>query len=164
MLDTVTTALSSIAIEPDVSTLFMVTMHIEIMLGLLLFLPGSRTSASGRCLVGQRPSAAGDLDHAARPLRHRTGFAVDRFRQRRAVRLLRADLVRRPGCLTGEPGADPALVGVAVWLLACRCKAFTTMVELPRASRLRHRDGLYLGNGYEFWRGRDEALVVALAR
>src|SRR5947207_15952046 len=37
MPDKVTTALSMIAMDLDVTTLFMVTMHVEIMLGLLLF-------------------------------------------------------------------------------------------------------------------------------
>jgi diguanylate cyclase (GGDEF)-like protein len=52
-----------------------------------------------------------------------------------------------------------ALVGVAIWLLACRLQAFTTMVEL----RVLVGSGIVTaytwGTAYEFWRGRDEALV-----
>ena len=59
MPDMVSTALSSIAIDLDVNTLFMVTMHVEIMLGLLLFFAWAQNfSKTGAGLVGQRPSDA----------------------------------------------------------------------------------------------------------
>ena len=54
---------------------------------------------------------------------------------------------------------EPALVGVAVWLLACRLQTFTTEVEL----RVLVGSGIVTtytwAKAYEFWCGRDEALV-----
>ena len=62
-----------------------------------VFRLGAELQQARAGLVGQRPPDARGLDHAARPVRLGAGFAVDRFRQRGAVRLLRADLVRRAG-------------------------------------------------------------------
>ena len=57
--------------------------------------------------------------------------------------------------------AEPALalVGVAIWLLACRLPAFAASIEL----RALVGSGIVTAYtwlaAYEFWRGRDEALV-----
>jgi diguanylate cyclase (GGDEF)-like protein len=144
----------------DVNTLFMVTMYIEIMLGLLLFFAWAQnfskralawwgsahlmraTSIMLLGLYGTVPDSL-SIDFANAVLFG--SFALTWCGARVFDR-------RRP-----EPVV--ALLGVAVWLLACRLQTFTTMVELR----------ILLGSGivtaytwaaaYEFWRGRDEALV-----
>jgi diguanylate cyclase (GGDEF)-like protein len=144
----------------DVNTLFMVTMYIEIMLGLLLFFAWAQnfskralawwgsahlmraTSIMLLGLYGTVPDSL-SIDFANAVLFG--SFALTWCGARVFDR-------RRP-----EPVV--ALLGVAVWLLACRLQTFTTMVELR----------ILLGSGivtaytwaaaYEFWRGRDEALI-----
>ena len=48
MSDKANTAFSLIAMDLDVNTLFMVTMHVEIMLGLLLFFAWAQNFSSAR--------------------------------------------------------------------------------------------------------------------
>jgi diguanylate cyclase (GGDEF)-like protein len=144
----------------DVNTLFMVTMHVEIMLGLLLFFAWaqnfSKTAlawwgsahllrAASIMLFGMHSTlpnwASIDLANAALF----TSFAVTWSGAR----------------VFDRRSAEPVwcLVGVAIWLLVCRLPQFSTAIELRAL----------VGSGivttytwlaaYEFWRGRDEALV-----
>jgi len=160
MLEKVSAAYSLIAMDLDVNTLFMVTMHVEIILGLLLYFAWAQNfkkralawwgsahllRAVSIMLLGQHGNVPDSvsIDFANAVLF--TSFAVTWSGARVFDR-------RKP-----EPAL--ALVGVALWLLACRLPSF---VATPEARAL-------LGSGivttytwltaYEFWRGRDEALV-----
>jgi diguanylate cyclase (GGDEF)-like protein len=160
MPDKVTTALSLIAMDLDVNTLFMVTMQVEIMLGLLLFFAWAQNfskralawwgsahlmRASSIMLLGLYGTVPDSLSIDLANAVLFGSFALTWCGARVFDR-------RKP-----EPAV--ALVGVAVWLLACRLQTFTTAVELR----------VLIGSGivtaytwaaaYEFWRGREEALV-----
>ena len=67
--------------------------------------------------------------------------------------------MRRARVRPRNPEPALALVGVAIWLLACRLQTFTTTVEL----RVLVGSGIVTAytwaTAYEFWRSRDEALV-----
>jgi diguanylate cyclase (GGDEF)-like protein len=58
-----------------------------------------------------------------------------------------------------SPEPALALIGVAVWLLACRLPTFATMVELRALIGAGIVTAYTWAAAYEFWRGRDEALV-----
>src|SRR6185436_12770350 len=160
MPDIVTTALSSIAIDLDVSTLFMVTMHIEIMLGLLLFFAWAQNfskralawwgsahllRATSIMLLGLHGSVPNSLS---------IDFANAVLFGSFALTWCGARVFDREA-----PEPALALVGVAVWLLFCRLPIFASSPELR----------VLIGSGivttyvwltaYEFWRGRDEAGV-----
>jgi diguanylate cyclase (GGDEF)-like protein len=160
MPDIVTTALSLIAIHLDVATLFMVTMHIEIMLGLLLFFAWAQnfskralawwgsahllraTSIMLLGLYGTVPDSLSiDLANAVLFGSFALTWCGARVFERRSP----------------EPAL--ALIGVAVWLLACRLQTFTTMVELRALVGSGIVTAYTWATAYEFWRGRDEALV-----
>jgi diguanylate cyclase (GGDEF)-like protein len=153
-------AATASAMNLDVKTLFMVTMHVEIMLGLLLFFVWAQNfdkqplawwgcahllRAASIMLLGLYGSVPNSLsiDFANAVLF--TSFALTWCGAR--------VFDRRP------PELALSLLGVAVWLLACRMSAFNTSAELRAL----------IGSGivttytwltaYEFWRGRDEALV-----
>ena len=144
----------------EVNTLFMVTMHVEIILGLILFLAWSQsfgktalawwgsahlTRAASIMLLGLRgvvpDSLSIDFANAMLFFSFALTWSGARVFDRR----------------TSE--AAFGLVGVAVWLLACRLATFESSIELRAL----------VGSGivttytwlaaYEFWRGRDEALV-----
>ncbi len=160
MTDTIITALSSIAIDLDVSTLFMVTMNVEIILGLLLFFAWAQnfskpalawwgsahllraTSIMLLGLYGTVPDSL-SIDFANAVLFG--SFALTWCGARVFDR-------RSP-----EPAL--ALIGVAVWLLACRLPMFATMVELRALIGAGIVTAYTWAAAYEFWRGRDEALV-----
>jgi len=160
MTDTIITALSSIAIDLDVSTLFMVTMNVEIILGLLLFFAWAQnfskralawwgsahllraTSIMLLGLYGTVPDSL-SIDFANAVLFY--SFALTWCGARVFDR-------RSP-----EPAL--ALIGVAVWLLACRLQTFATMVELRELIGAGIVTAYTWAAAYEFWRGRDEALV-----
>src|SRR3954465_12929953 len=130
MLDSATTAFSLIGMDLDVNTLFMVTMNVEIILGLLLFFAWAQnfskralawwgsahllraTSIMLLGLYGTVPDSL-SIDFANAVLFY--SFALTWCGARVFDR-------RSP-----EPAL--ALVGVAIWLLACRLQAFTTTVE-----------------------------------
>src|ERR1043165_1558833 len=160
MPDKVTTALSLIAMDLDVNTLFMVTMHIEIMLGLLLFFAWSQ-NFSKQALAWW--GSAHLMRAASIMLLGLYGTVPDSLSIDFANAMLFGSFAltwcgarvfdwRKP-----EPAI--ALAGVAVWLLACRLQAFTTTVEF----RVLVGSGIVTAYtwaaAYEFWRGRDEALV-----
>src|SRR5687767_253562 len=160
MPDKTSVAFPLIAMDLDVNTLFMVTMHIEIMLGLLLFFAWSQnfskralawwgsahlmraTSIMMLGLYGSVPDSLSiDLANAVLFGSFALTWCGARVFDQR------------------NPEPAVALVGVAVWLLACRLQAFTTTVEL----RVLVGSGIVTAytwaTAYEFWRGRDEALV-----
>jgi diguanylate cyclase (GGDEF)-like protein len=160
MPDKASTVISLIAFDLDVNTLFMVTMYIEIMLGLLLFFAWAQnfskralawwgsahlTRAASIMLLGLYGSVPDSLSIDCANAVLFGSFALTWCGARVFDR-------RSP-----EPAV--ALVGVAIWLLACRLQAFTTMVEL----RVLVGSGIVAaytwGTAYEFWRSRDEALV-----
>ena len=144
----------------DVNTLFMVTMHVEIMLGLLLFFAWaqnfSKTAlawwgsahllrASSIMLLGMHGSipvwASIDLANAALFGSFALTWSGARVFDRR----------------TAEPVW--CLVGVIIWLLACRLPQFSASIELrTMVGSMIVTTYTWLA-AYEFWRGRDEALV-----
>ena len=160
MPDTVITALSSIAIDLDVSTLFMVTMHIEIMLGLLLFFAWAQ-NFSKRALAWW--GSAHLLRATSIMLLGLYGTVPDSLSIDFANAVLFGSfaLTWCGARVFDRRSPEPALalVGVAVWLLACRLQAFTTMVELRALVGSGIVTAYTWATAYEFWRGRDEALV-----
>ena len=160
MPDKVSAVFSLIAVDLDVNTLFMVTMQVEIMLGLVLFFAWAQN-------FSKRALAWWGSAHLMRAISIMLLGLYGSVPDSLSIDLANAVLFgsfaltwcgarvfdqRRP-----EPVI--ALAGVAVWLLACRLQAFTTTVEL----RLLVGSGIVTAYtwaaAYEFWRGRDEALV-----
>ena len=160
MSDKANTAFSLLTMDLDINTLFMVTMHIEIMLGLLLFFAWAQnfskralawwgsahlmraTSIMLLGLYGSVPDSLSiDLANAVLFGSFALTWCGARVFDRR----------------TPEPAV--ALIGVAVWLLACRLQAFTTTVELRVLVGAGIVTAYTWATAYEFWRGRDEALV-----
>ena len=146
--------------ELDVNTLFMVTMQVEVMLGLLLFFAWAQNfskralawwgsahlmRAVSIMLLGLYGSVPDSLS---------IDFANAALFGSFALTWCGARVFdqRRP-----EPAL--ALVGVAVWLAACRLQTFGTTAEL----RVLIGAGIVTSytwlTAYEFWRSRDEALV-----
>src|ERR1041384_5339679 len=160
MPDKVPTALSLIAMDLDVNTLFMITMHIEIMLGLLLFFAWAQ-NFSKRALAWW--GSAHLMRAASIMLLGLYGAVPDSLSIDVANAVLFGSfaLTWCGARVFDQRNPEPvvALVGVAVWLLACRLQAFATMAEL----RVLVGSGIVTaytwGAAFEFWRGRDEALV-----
>ena len=160
MPDKISTALSLITVDLDVNTLFMVTMYIEIMLGLLLFFAWAQ-NFSKRALAWW--GSAHLMRAVSIMLLGLYGTVPDSLSIDFANAVLFGSFAltwcgarvfdRR------NPEPAMALVGVAIWLLACRLQTFTAMVEL----RILVGSGIVTAYtwaaAYEFWRGRDEALV-----
>ena len=160
MPDSASTALSLISMDLDVNTLFMVTMHIEIMLGLLLFFAWAQN-------FSKRALAWWGSAHLMRAVSIMLLGLYGTVPDSLSIDLANAVLFGS-FALTWcgarvfdrrHPELALGLVGVAVWLLACRLQAFTSMVEL----RVLVGGGIVTAytwaTAYEFWRGRDEALV-----
>jgi diguanylate cyclase (GGDEF)-like protein len=144
----------------DVNTLFLVTMYVEVMLGLLLFFAWAQ-NFSKRALAWW--GSAHLLRAVSIMLLGMYGTVPDSLSIDFANAVLFASFAltwsgarvfdRKP------PELALSLVGVAVWLLACRLPTLFSDIELR---------GL-IGSGivtsytwltaYEFWRSRDEALV-----
>ena len=160
MPDKPSIAVSLMNIDLDVNTLFMVTMHIEIMLGLLLFSAWAQNfskvalawwgsahlmRAASIMLLGMYGSVPDSLSIDLANAVLFGSFALTWCGARVFDRR--------------NPEVAFALVGVAVWLLACRLQAFATAIEL----RMLVGSGIVTAytwmTAYEFWRGRDEALV-----
>src|SRR6478672_5290881 len=149
-----------IAMDLDVNTLFLVTMYVEIMLGLLLFFAWAQN-------FGKRALAWWGSAHLLRAvsimLLGLYGSVPDSLSIDCANAVLFGSfaLTWCGARVFDRRNAEPvvALVGVAIWLLACRLQAFTTTVEL----RVLVGSGIVTAYtwaaAYEFWRGRDEALV-----
>jgi diguanylate cyclase (GGDEF)-like protein len=144
----------------DVNTLFMVTMHVEIILGLLLFFAWaqnfSKTAlawwggahmlrAISIMLFGMHGTipawASIDLANAALFASFAVTWSGARVFDRR----------------TAEPVW--CMVGVVIWLLACRLPQFSASIELRALIGSMIVTTYTWLAAYEFWRSRDEALV-----
>ncbi len=146
--------------ELDVNTLFLVTMHVEIMLGLFLFLAWAQNF--GKQALGWWGTA-----HLLRAVSimlfgmHGSVAEWISIDLANAVLFGSFALTWSGARVFDERSAEPVwcLVGIAIWLLVCRLPQFANSVELR----------MLVGSGivttytwlaaYEFWRGRDEALV-----
>jgi diguanylate cyclase (GGDEF)-like protein len=153
-------AFSLIAMDLDVNTLFMVTMHVEIILGLLLFFAWAQ-NFSKRALAWW--GSAHLMRAVSIMLLGMYGSVPDSLSIDLANAVLFGSfaLTWCGARVFDRRSPEPAiaLVGVAIWLLACRLQTFTTTLEL----RLLVGSGIVTAytwaTAYEFWRGRDEALV-----
>ena len=149
-----------IATDPDVNTLFMVTLHVEIMLGLLLFFAWSQNFSKialawwGSAHLLRAVSIMLFGMHGAIP-----GWAsID---VANAVLFGSFALTWSGARVFDRRTAEPVwcVVGVIIWLLACRLPQFAASVEL------RALVGSFIVTSYtwlaayEFWRSREEALV-----
>jgi diguanylate cyclase (GGDEF)-like protein len=151
---------SVIAMDLDVNTLFMVTMHVEIILGLLLFFAWAQNFSKRALawwgsahlvravsimllgLYGSAPDSLSiDLANAALFASFALTWCGARVFDRR------------------KPELALALVGVAAWLLACRVPAFAASLELRVLLGCGIVTAYTWATAFEFWRGRDEALV-----
>src|SRR5665213_1591322 len=160
MPDKASAAYSLLAMDLDVNTLFMVTMNVEIILGLLLFFAWAQ-NFSKRSLAWW--GSAHIMRAVSIMLLGLYGTVPDSLSIDLANAVLFGSFAltwcgarvfdrRRP-----EPAL--ALAGVAIWLLACRVHTFVDTVEL----RILVGSGIVTtytwATAFEFWRGRDEALV-----
>jgi len=144
----------------DINTLFMVTMYVEVVLGLLMFFVWTQ-NFSKRSLAWWGSAhllRAGSIMllglHGSVP----DSLSID---VGNAVLFASFALTWSGARVFDQKSPEPAflLVGVAVWLLACRLPAFWTAVEL----RILVGSGIVTTyvwlTAFEFWRARDEALV-----
>jgi diguanylate cyclase (GGDEF)-like protein len=160
MSDKVSTAFSLLTMDLDVNTLFMVTMHIEIMLGLLLFFAWAQN-------FSKRALAWWGSAHLMRAISIMLLGLYGSVPDSLSIDLANAVLfgsfaltwcgARVFDRRTPEPAV--ALIGVAIWLLACRLQTFTATVELRVLVGTGIVTAYTWATAYEFWRGRDEALV-----
>jgi diguanylate cyclase (GGDEF)-like protein len=153
-------AFSLITMDLDVNTLFLVTMNVEIILGLLLFFAWAQN-------FSKRALAWWGTAHLMRAvsimLLGLYGTVPDSLSIDFANAVLFGSFaVTWCGARVFDrrsPEPALALLGTAAWVLACRLHAFADTVEFR----------ILLGSGivtaytwataFEFWRGRDEALV-----
>ncbi|MGZ8295529.1 MAG: hypothetical protein ACXWVG_21060, partial [Telluria sp.] len=144
----------------DVNTLFLVTMYVEIMLGLLLFFAWAQ-NFSKRALAWW--GSAHLLRAVSIMLLGMYGTAPDSVSIDLANAVLFGSfaLTWCGARVFDQRNPEPALalVGVAIWLLACRLQVFTTTVELRVLVGSGIMTGYTWAAAYEFWRGRDEGLV-----
>src|SRR5437868_5816242 len=156
MTDRIIAALSSIAIELDVGTLFMVTMNVEIILGLLLFFAWAQ-NFSKRALAWW--GSAHLLRATSIMLLGLYGSVPDSLSIDFANAVLFSSfaLTWCGARVFDERNPEPALalIGVAVWLLACRLQTFATMVELRALIGAGIVTAYTWAAACEFWRGRD---------
>src|SRR5258708_39075356 len=130
MPDKISTALSLITMNLDVNTLFMVTMHIEIMLGLLLFFAWAQN-------FSKRALAWWGSAHLLRAISIMLLGLYGTVPDSLSIDLANAGLfgsfaLTWCGARVFErrsPEPVVALVGIAVWLLACRLPMFATTAE-----------------------------------
>jgi diguanylate cyclase (GGDEF)-like protein len=144
----------------DVNTLFLVTMHVEIMLGLLLFFAWAQ-NFSKRALAwwgGAHLMRAVSIMllglHGSVPASLSIDLANAVLFGSFALTWCGARVFDRE---TPEPAL--ALAGVAVWLLLCRLPAFATSPELRALVGAGIVTSYTWMTAFEFWRGRGEALV-----
>ena len=118
----------------DVNTLFLVTIYVEAMLGLLLLFAWIQNSQHPRRrLVGLRASAARRLGRAVRHVRLGVRTRSRSISPTRAVHRLRGDLDRARACSTAARREPIYLVGGAVlWLLVCRIAVASPTRSTPR--------------------------------
>ena len=146
--------------ELDVNTLFMVTMHVEIMLGLLLLFAWAQSFSKralawwGSAHLLRAVSIMLFGLHGSVPNSLSIDFANAALFGSFALTWCGARVFdRRP------PEAAFALVGVAVWLLVCRLQAFAESAELRALIGSGIVTAYLWLAAFEFWRGRAEALI-----
>ena len=153
------------AMNLDVNTLFLVTIYVEAILGLLLlFAWVQNTAITAVAWWGFARSAARRFRHAVRHVRFGPRSDLDRSRQRDPVHRLCADLDRRAGVRSSQAAADPAVR---------RRRAVAGRLPPPGDRRtswdlrvllsVRHHHRLHLGNGVRILARPQRAAGVALA-
>ncbi len=160
MPDKASAAYSLLAMDLDVNTLFMVTMNVEIILGLLLFFAWAQ-NFSKRALAWW--GSAHIMRAVSIMLLGLYGTVPDSLSIDLANAVLFGSfaLTWCGARVFDRRNPEPALAlaGVAIWLLACRLHTFVDTVEL----RILVGSGIVTAytwaTAFEFWRGRDEALV-----
>jgi diguanylate cyclase (GGDEF)-like protein len=143
-----------------VDTLFQVTMHVEILLGLLLFFAWSQNFA--KCALAWWGSA-----HLVRATSITLFGLHDSVPSLVSIDLANAVLfgsfaLTWSGARVFDgrrPELALALVGVAIWVLACRLPVFAVSAELRALVGAGIVAGYAWLAAFEFWRGRAEALV-----
>ena len=146
--------------ELDVNTLFMVTMHVEIMLGLLLFFAWTQNfSKTALAWWG----SAHLLRAISIMLLGMHGSVPDWVSIDTANGVLFASfaLTWSGARVFDRRSAEPVwcMVGVIIWMLACRLPQFAASMELRAMVGAMIVTTYTWLAAYEFWRGRDEALV-----
>ena len=144
----------------DVNTLFMVTMHVEIMLGLLLFFAWaqnfSKTALAwwGSAHLLRAVSIMLFGMHGSVP----DWVSID---VANAVLFASFALTWSGARVFDRRSAEPVwcMVGVIIWMLACRLPQFAASMELRAMVGAMIVTTYTWLAAYEFWRGRDEALV-----
>ena len=146
--------------ELDVNTLFMVTMYVEIILGLLLYFAWAQG-------FGRRALAWWGSAHLMRAVSimllglHGSVPASLSIDFANAVLFASFALTWSGARVFDRRKPEPALalVGVALWLLACRFPSFTSSPELRALLGSGIVTAYTWMTAYEFWRGRAEALI-----
>jgi hypothetical protein len=144
----------------DVNTLFLVTMYVEIMLGLLLFFAWAQN-------FGKRALAWWGSAHLLRAVSIMLLGLYGSVPDSVSIDLANAVLFGSfalTWCgarVFDQRHPEPALslVGVAIWLLACRLQVFASTAELRVLVGTGIMTAYTWASAYELWRGRDEALV-----
>ncbi len=144
----------------DVNTLFLVTMHVEVILGLLLFFAWAQN-------LSKRALAWWGSAHLMRAVSIMLFGMHGSVPNSVSIDLANAVLFgsfaltwsgarvfdRRP------PELALALVGIAIWVLACRVPVFAASMEVRALIGAAIVASYTWLTAFEFWRGRDEALV-----
>src|SRR5262245_46488039 len=144
----------------DINTLFMVTMHVEIMLGLLLFFAWSQN-------FGKTALAWWGSAHLLRAvsimLFGMQGSIPDwaSIDAANAVLFGSFALTWSGARVFDRRSAEPVwcMVGVVIWLLACRLPQFSASMELRALIGSFIVTTYTWMTAYEFWRSREEDLV-----
>ncbi len=144
----------------DVNTLFIVTMHVEIMLGLLLFFAWAQNFGKtalawwGSAHMLRAVSIMMLGMHGSVP----TWVSIDAAN---AVLFASFALTWSGARVFDRRSAEPVwcMVGVIIWMLACRLPQFAASLELRALIGSMIVTTYTWLAAYEFWRGRDEALV-----
>jgi diguanylate cyclase (GGDEF)-like protein len=149
-----------IGTDLDINTLFMVTMHVEIMLGLLLFFAWSQ-NFSKQALAWW--GSAHMLRAVSIMLFGMQGSIPDWISIDVANAILFSSfaLTWSGARVFDRRTAEPVwcMVGVIIWLLACRLPQFAASMELRTVIGAFIVTTYTWMTAYEFWRGRHEALV-----
>jgi diguanylate cyclase (GGDEF)-like protein len=144
----------------DINTLFLVTMDVEIVLGLLMFFVWTQ-NFSKRSLAWW--GSAHMLRAMSIMLLGLHGSVPDSLSIDFGNAMLFASfaLTWSGARVFDQKSPEPAFlfVGVAVWLLACRLPSFSTTVELRTLVGSSIVTAYVWLTAYEFWRARSEALV-----
>jgi len=144
----------------DINTLFMVTMHVEIMLGLLLFFAWAQNFS--KTALAWWGSA--HLLRAASIMLFGMHGSIPQWMSidvANAALFTSFALTWNGARVFDRRSSEPVwcMVGVIIWLLACRLPQFAASMELrSMVGALIVTTYTWLA-AYEFWRSRDEALV-----